>query len=1035
MTISQVRVGCMAVSGGPGKNLNGQKFFFSLLLIITVLSLLGPASAQAPGAVWSQATSSAQFPARYSHTSVVFDNRMWVVGGVDAAYTFYNDTWNSTDGVSWTRAKDIASFPSRFGHTSVVFDGKMWVIGGFWDDGTSHRFLNDTWYSTDGIDWIEATDSAQFPGRYGHTSVVFDGKMWVIGGYSDDGNGNTAYLDDVWYSTDGVAWTQAKDVAAFPRRFSHTSVAFDGKMWVIGGTNDTGDFNDAWSSADGVDWTEENPSPFSSTRYSASSVATNDGIWVIGGYGNSMNLQEVWNSTNGADWYETAALAAFPGRNSHTSVIFDNRMWVIGGAGDSGSLNDVWYSSFAAAPDVTGITPASGINTGTVTITDLAGTGFETGATVKLNRTGYADIPGTGVTVDSATKITCAFDLSSAAYGQYNVVVTNPDGRVGMLTDGFTVTMNAPAVTGITPATGVNTRAVSITDLSGSNFVSGAHVMLNRTGYLEIVATGVTIVSPNKITCSFDLTGDTAGQYNVVVTNPDGQEAMLVNGFTITVPQHPVTAGTANTTIEGLTITNAGGIQHLSLDTGILPAAFIPNASVLEIQPPADRGFRNVTLYALDGTGFSKTGTMITGSITGVHLESAEFSPTDYSLTVGPDLSFNYTVDLPSYPVNALLRTEMWEGTRPDDHTTFFRIAYANGASYLGTAYTVQITKTNLPPVAGVELHMSVNESWNPAGGQVFVQRIADDRATGEALHTRLLYHDPVSNLDYYEADSPNGLSTFGLSSLSGNNNPFQLIVLAATSYINQQGQEGTVVTTAVPATTVTPRVTANATSPPPPPEGRTAKLYTNANGTITQTTTLQSADGFETITLGTGVTAKDSGGKPLSSITLTPVTAETLPGGMPGGGLSFTGRACDLRPEGASFSPNVSVVFKVPPDTRFDENFAVKEYDMATGSWKDVPASFDASTMTITSPVSHFCCIALFTRVVSAESSVTVTPAQSIRPAGTPKASYPSTAVDIFVGILEWAGGIFSRNAIMIIVVPVIVVAITVFLVRKRRG
>jgi hypothetical protein len=76
------------------------------------------------------------------------------------------------------------------GHQSVVFDEKMWVIGGFADSNK-----NDVWSSTDGISWTTATDEAAFSGRDDHQSVVFDEKIWVIGG--DD---NLDRQNDIWYS-------------------------------------------------------------------------------------------------------------------------------------------------------------------------------------------------------------------------------------------------------------------------------------------------------------------------------------------------------------------------------------------------------------------------------------------------------------------------------------------------------------------------------------------------------------------------------------------------------------------------------------------------------------------------------------------------------------------------------------------------------------------------------------------------------------------------------------------------------------------
>ncbi|MBT7300437.1 MAG: hypothetical protein HN849_13030, partial [Victivallales bacterium] len=92
------------------------------------------------------------------------------------------------------------------------------------------------------------------------------------------------------------------------------------------------------------------------------------------------------------------------------------------------------------APTVTGIAPGTGANSGSVSITNLAGTGFLAGASVKLVKTGETDIAATSVAVASASQITCTFDLTSAAVGDWDVVVTNSDAQSGTLAAGFTVT-------------------------------------------------------------------------------------------------------------------------------------------------------------------------------------------------------------------------------------------------------------------------------------------------------------------------------------------------------------------------------------------------------------------------------------------------------------------------------------------------------------------------------------------------------------------------------------------------------------------
>ena len=96
------------------------------------------------------------------------------------------------------------------------------------------------------------------------------------------------------------------------------------------------------------------------------------------------------------------------------------------------------------------------------------------------------------------------------------------------------------------------------------------------------------------------------------------------------------------------------------------------------------------------------------------------------------------------------------------------------------------------PLVHIAKIYMSVNSGWNPSlsggPGTVFIWWIADDGKSGQVLRTNKLYTDPVNNLDYYEADSPLGLSTFGMSSLTGSNNPFQMVAFVAAQVVNEGG-------------------------------------------------------------------------------------------------------------------------------------------------------------------------------------------------------------------------------------------------------
>ena len=189
-------------------------------------------------------------------------------------------------------------------------------------------------------------------------------------------------------------------------------------------------------------------------------------------------------------------------------------------------------------PTISRVTPSSGVNTGPVNITNLSGSNFEAGAMVLLIRSGYSNITATDVVVVNQGSIMCVLPITGAAPGPWNVTVTNRDGQAGRKVSGFTVTAPStrPAITRLTPSSGLNTASINITNLSGINFVDGSSITLTRTGYENISATDVLFVNSTFMTCVLPVTGAAPGPWNVTVTNPDGQAGRKTSGFTVTAP-------------------------------------------------------------------------------------------------------------------------------------------------------------------------------------------------------------------------------------------------------------------------------------------------------------------------------------------------------------------------------------------------------------------------------------------------------------------------------------------------------------------
>lgn len=498
---------------------------------------------------------------------------------------------------------------------------------------------------------------------------------------------------------------------------------------------------------------------------------------------------------------------------------------------------------------------------------------------------------------------------------------------------------------------------------------------------------------------------------NLTVSNKFGSDSRARN---ITVLNGAIRE--ADTTIPGLTITNCEGLQTITVDTSVLPADLIPNSSVLELQPPADSGFAAITIVAKDG--FSQNGNLIVGKPAKVRLVTEEIAPSPgFSAAVGKNASFNYSIDLASYPCNAKLSTKIWEGVIPRYDTLFQRIASANGAFPLGTAYTAKVTGTNFPTDAQVQLHMSVNtiafnEFLGDATGRMFIWRIADDETYGQILPTTYKGSDTVNNLDYYNADSPRVLSTFGISSMTGNNNPFQLITFTLVSIIKSEGAGGGKYTHTV---VVTPAMTPNATPVPPDP-GRTAKIYANANGVISQETTLLSTDGLATLFLGEGIVAVNSSGKPLSSVSIRRIPYDTLPAGSLSEDLSFTGMAYDLQPDGATFSPSISLSFTLP-HAQWGTEYVMQGYDTRSGTWQALQSRYDPQTGIITADLSHFCCFALFAKVIPPEPTGEKVVAEDPGPLTLP-------AVSTNLGMIAWGLTMLEKYPlILVLIFPVIAI------------
>lgn len=237
------------------------------------------------GKTWDLVVQEAVFPARYGHTLTTFTlangtEAMMVLGGF--APTPANDVWLTTTGLEWTNIHKSSGsgtgeeekpnvFTPRAWHSTVVFANRIWVLGGT-------PLSNDIWSTSDpfvvasssssepeleaerqtGWTWVLEPEAGPWSKRSAHactTHVVFESVqipatdnnnnddpvavgntttttvatttittrveyLFLVGGW----NGET--LNDVWRMDESGAWTELETSAPWTPRAWTSLVSF-----------------------------------------------------------------------------------------------------------------------------------------------------------------------------------------------------------------------------------------------------------------------------------------------------------------------------------------------------------------------------------------------------------------------------------------------------------------------------------------------------------------------------------------------------------------------------------------------------------------------------------------------------------------------------------------------------------------------------------------------------------------------------------------------------------------------------------------
>jgi len=196
-------------------------------------------------------------------------------------------------------------------------------------------------------------------------------------------------------------------------------------------------------------------------------------------------------------------------------------------------------------PSIRNIIPDEGTAGNVISITDLTGTNFQSGATVTLMKSDNPNITATNVNVVSSTLITCSLSPpSNTTPGSWDVVVTNPSGQYGIYTNLFIIHGSANPTATTTSTGGIDITSIEPTFVAasntylpitvyGSNFQNGITAKLTKSGSSDIVATTIARTDTTQMRCFFTIPKSSQGTWSLVLANTDGSTGILEDAFDV----------------------------------------------------------------------------------------------------------------------------------------------------------------------------------------------------------------------------------------------------------------------------------------------------------------------------------------------------------------------------------------------------------------------------------------------------------------------------------------------------------------------
>jgi PKD repeat protein len=615
----------------------------------------------------------------------------------------------STNSGSWvTRTVDYVNLTAGLSggyHTSIALDSSGNPHISYYDGGDGD--LKYSWY--DGSGWQKlAVDT---PGDVGYgSSLALDSVAYPHIGYYDVTNSSLKYAALGPEPAAGFTAVPKGGIAPVTVRFTDSSTNTTAWSWDFGdGAVSAQQHPEHTYAAGGL----HSVSLTASSIFGSDTATQSDAIAIVqvSNFTANRTLGEVplavrfMDTTDGAvtawNWTFGDGSTSTEQNPVHTYTTpgdFDVSLTTTSAAG-SNTTTRVWYIGTGEAP-VSDFT--ANITAGAVPLV----VGF---TDMSVNATAREWSFGDGTISDEQNP---NHTYTEPGFYSVSLYTANAYGDDIVVLNGHIAA--SPGVTGISPASAMENTVLAVT-LSGTGFAEGMTVSLDRVGQPAISAANVTVPAGNRITCTLDLTGASAGVWDVTVTNPDDQSTTLPGAFTVIAVLKPVGGGGG--TAAEFDFVSGGPLLTSSEGKVLRTTTITAGDGIGELKIPRDtvaydaggNPITEITIITIDEVPETPAGAVFTfaGFAYGCTPVGATFAPAitlTFTLTpevweaIGGDLTVRfYNTETGKWEsVPATCDPVMHTVTASVSHFTIFAL-FAEGAT--GTAPVVETMTVGNPPV------------------------------------------------------------------------------------------------------------------------------------------------------------------------------------------------------------------------------------------------------------------------------------------------------------------------------------------------